>query len=83
MIKRNIENEVLTYQVYQIFNESGQLYLFDAGNAAIYKIDELVLKLLDQEGEKVQTAYENLKNYITREQFDELIDNFKESGFLL
>lgn len=83
MIKRNIENEVLTYQVYQIFNESGQLYLFDAGNAAIYKIDELVLKLLDQEGEKVQTAYENLKNYITREQFDELIDNFKESGFLI
>lgn len=84
MVNKNLENnEGLKYQVYKVFNEDGQLYLFDGGSASIYKIDEQVVNLLNQEGKSIQVACENVKNEMSREKFEQLLDSFKECGFLI
>ncbi len=77
-----MENCMLTFQPYKIFDVESQPYLFDGGSISLYKIDSTVLKILQYENKTVKEMYDSLNKEIENEVLCDTIDKMRKSGFL-
>ena len=76
------QNEVITFQVYQLFEVNYKKYIFTQDNA-IYEIDDRTQKVIESSGMSYGEIYNRVKNDFTEQEFDELIGEMTQSNFII
>lgn len=78
----NIENVILDFQPYELFSSNNQLYLFDGGNVSLYKIDNTILKILEQKDKTGKDAYNAVREYTDEKSYWNTLYKMKKNGFI-
>lgn len=77
-----MENEILAFYPFRLFQEGGRKYVFSGENSSIFEIDDHVHQIIRQEGKKRSDAYLGVSAQMSKREFDNLIAKMERYRFI-